>query len=255
MEQTNLALARLQWTDKPDEEQCLQVTTRVKNFAQSYRFLAAAAKQDCDAVSKLLNQGVDPDVPRSLRDQTALHIAVQNGDIQMVRLLLGKGGADIALQDSRNNNAIHFAVEKGNVEVARKLLEKNADPKALNKEGRSAIDLAKRRQDRKEIQSLLEHRPLVEGPKGVEEQEWTEPKPPTDEDGIRACRHFRATLAEFYSTGGREKRVIEKASVFEVLYEKGPESILNDVRDSKITDRPKCRWIHIPANNVRRISC
>jgi hypothetical protein len=257
VEQKNLFLARLQCANKfpnPNDIKYLQVLGLISWFAASHRFLVAVTRGNRDEVSRLLSQGVDSNV-QNRKGRTALHIAVQNDQISLVRLLLGKGSAAIALQDNKGFNALHFAVEKGSVECVRLLLEKGADAKVRNKEGHSAIDLAEHYPEKADIQSLFQNRPLVEGPSGSTEKEWTMPTPPTDPKRRHACTHFRATLAEFFLIGGKEKRNLEKhSSVFDVLYGQGPESILDDVRDSGVTEKPTCRWFHIPANNVRGIS-
>jgi hypothetical protein len=275
VEQKNIFLARLQWSSKSsgsDDTNYAQVLARVRRFENSHRFLvAAASKEEKNTVKALLDQGVDSNV-QNRGGQSALHIAVQNGNLQVVRLLLGKGSADIALQDNKGQSALHFAVQRalrfaGQVdefqrenskdelslakEVIELLLAKGVDAKATDKHGRSATDLASQN---KEIELLLEDRRLLEGPSESIKDEWRMPTPPDDPNVSNVCRNFRATLTEFFLIEGKERRSIEHASVYDVLYGQGPESILNDARPSIVKEKRTCRWFHLPANNTAWIN-
>jgi hypothetical protein len=265
VERKNIFLARLQWPNKTsgsDDTNYSQVSGLVRRFENSHRFLTAAFKQERDTVEGLLDQGVDSNV-QNRSGQSALHIAVRNDDFPMVRLLLGKGSADIALQDNKGQSALHIAVQRAlrfpgqrdelpgdKFKVVELLLAKGADAKALDRDGRSATNLADFSQN-KEIKSLLEKPPLVEGPSASITHEWRKPMPPDDPNAVSVCENFRATLTEFFLIKGRENRIIDKhASVYEVLYEQGPESILNHDRPSTLRQTRTCRWFHLPANNV-----
>ena len=69
-------------------------------------------------------------------------MAVKNVHIEMVRLLLGQGVANVAISDNEGNRAIHFAVTGNDPDVLRLLIQRNTDVKAQNNKGQSAIDLA-----------------------------------------------------------------------------------------------------------------
>ena len=258
IEKRNIFLFRLNSTGKfsaPDDSNYLRVLGLIRRFVNSHRILTAAANEADDEVSDLIEQGVDSGV-RNRSGQTALHIAIQKGHIRMARLLLGKGGADINLQDIDGQTAIHLAAEKGSSEAVDFLLRKGADVTVENKKGFLAIDLAKQRQgtNMQKVRSLLENPHLLDGPSGLTDRNWTEPIPPTDPKGHRACKHFRATLTEFFFISGEEKRNTQHPNIWEVLYGQGPESILDDGRPRDV-GQATCRWFHIPANNVSEISC
>lgn len=259
----NVFLARLPWSTKsPGSDDTKHVLDLVRRFENSRGFLDAASKREADVVKGLLDQGVDSNVQNG-SGQSALHIAVQNDDIRMVRILLGNRSTKIALQDNRGQSALHLAVQtalrpkargdglqEDKSNVVELLLEKGADAKALDKTGRSAADLANDSQN-KELKLLLAKPPLVEGPSQSMKPKWEKPKPPGNSNAVSVCKKFRATLTEFFLIGETEKRNIEKhASVYEVLYDQGPESILNDVRQPTVEEKRTCRWFHIPSNNV-----
>ena len=265
VERKNIFLARLQWSNKSsnsDDTNYSQVSGLIRRFKNSHQFLTAAFERDIGAVEALLDQGVNSNVQNG-SGQSALHIAVQNDDFPMARLLLGKGSADIALQDNKGQSALHFAVQRAlhvtvqkdelpedKFRVIELLLAKGADAKAPNKDGHSATNLADSSQN-KEIKSRLEKPLLVEGPSASTRPEWKKPEPPADRNAVSACKNFRATLTEFFLINGREHRIIDKqASVYEVLYEQDPESILKHDRPSTLKEKRTCQWFHLPANNV-----
>lgn len=191
-----------------------------------------------------------------LQDQsgeTALHKAVKHGQIEIVRLLLGKGGAKIGQKDNKGMTAIHFAVDEGHKDIVRLLLQKGADIKAQNLASQSALDLARSTNNQDaEIHVLLSNRPLIEGPSsksfyGDTERDLPEVIPL---EGIRPCKSFQATIAEFYNNGDKELRVLEQPSVYELIKSKGPDLVLEHARPEGLKATSICKWYHIPANNV-----
>jgi ankyrin repeat protein len=63
----------------------------------------------------------------TIEGRTALHIAVQNGDTDMVSLLHA-GGADVDAKDGSKINPLHLAAAKEHAAIARMLLKAGADP-------------------------------------------------------------------------------------------------------------------------------
>jgi hypothetical protein len=255
IEKRNIFLYRVNSINEfsaPNDSNYLRVLGLIRRFVNSRRLLTAAANEADEAVSDLIDQGVDSNV-RNGSGQTALHIAIQKGQIPMARLLLGRGGADINLRDNDDQTAIHLAAEKGNSETVDFLLRKGADVNVKNKRGFLAIDLANGANMQK-VRSLLKDPPLLDGPSGRISRNWTKPIPPTDPKGLEACKHFRATLTEFFFIGGEERRNTQHPNIWEVLYGQGPESILYYGRPRGV-GQATCRWFHIPANNVSEISC
>ena len=67
--------------------------------------------------------------------QTALHMAAENNLPSICSVLL-QNGVDFAAVDNRGNNALHAAVKEGHINVVRALLtESQIDAEAFNNKG------------------------------------------------------------------------------------------------------------------------
>ncbi|XP_074295719.1 ADP-ribosylation factor GTPase-activating protein AGD3 isoform X1 [Silene latifolia] len=71
-----------------------------------------------------------------------LHLACEFADIGMLELLL-QYGANVNASDSRGHSPLHRCILKGKPIAARLLLTRGADPLAMNREGKNALDIAK----------------------------------------------------------------------------------------------------------------
>ncbi|KAB8079278.1 ankyrin repeat-containing domain protein [Aspergillus leporis] len=76
-------------------------------------------------VALLLQRGVNVNV-RNSRGQTPLHIAAQNGQLDVVRLLLASQQIDVNARDQQGSTPLHLASEKGHVEVVQLLVAHGA---------------------------------------------------------------------------------------------------------------------------------
>ncbi|KAF7590226.1 hypothetical protein BBP40_003110, partial [Aspergillus hancockii] len=76
-------------------------------------------------VALLLQRGVNVNV-RNSRGQTPLHIAAQNGQLGVVRLLLASQQIDVDARDQQGSTPLHMASEKGHVEVVQLLVANGA---------------------------------------------------------------------------------------------------------------------------------
>jgi ankyrin repeat protein len=85
-------------------------------------------------------QAVDTADPRGF---TALHVAAQQHELEMMRELL-RAGADVNARNIYGNTPLWVAVfaSKGQGDAIQLLLAAGADPDALNTSGRSPRDLA-----------------------------------------------------------------------------------------------------------------
>lgn len=74
---------------------------------------------------------------------TYLMRACSLGYNQIVRLLLQHGGSDVDMRDLQGRTALHFACENGKAGATQLLLDWGADPFLEDKDGRSALDVAR----------------------------------------------------------------------------------------------------------------
>jgi hypothetical protein len=222
----------------------------VAGIQQEYGLLVSACTGQLQTVKWYLRAGRSPNT-RNQSGQSPLLLAVRNGRQNVVRLLVKIFNADVTLCDRNGQTPLHLAImhHPNKQELMETLLKRGADVNAKNIWGLSPLDLAL---PSKELSSILKKRPPVDGPSensipGV----LNDPIAPRLSDAVHACHYFRATLAEFYFVGSRERFIYDQPSVHEVLYESGPTEILEALRTPAIDkEKVMCRWFHLPANNV-----
>jgi ankyrin repeat protein len=160
---------------------------------------------------------------------------------------------------------LHRAIMNGDAELVKLLLQHGADVRIPGKDGRSAQQVADEQKE-KEFAALLRSGLLLEGPEikkeGGEGKLPETPRlvipralPPPRHNSAKmaACRAFEATVMEFY-TDDREQRYQQSAPVYDLLYGKGPQAILDAERPESVAgETPKFTWYHLPANNVRTL--
>ena len=116
----------------------------------------AAANGYADAVKRFIENGGDVNAGDK-GGYTALQYAAYNGYIEVVRVLV-ENKADVnASANKRKKSALHYAAQKGRKQIALLLLDKGADINALDKAGRTALDIALRYR-RTETGELLRQR-------------------------------------------------------------------------------------------------
>jgi hypothetical protein len=151
-----------------------------------------------------------------------------NGDIEIVKLLL-RHGADVSIRGKDGRSAQQVADERNLTDIAA-LLRSGLllEGPAIEKEGR-----AKKQQDMRFVDSSQVFPPPGENPAKM-----------------AACKAFEATIIEFY-TEDREQRYQQSAPIYELLYGKGPQGILDPDRPETVAGkRASFTWYHLPANNV-----
>jgi uncharacterized protein len=70
------------------------------------------------------------------------HRHAPGGMLAAVKYLVEELGADVNARDHEGSSAIHHAAARGDTEMIRFLVAKGADPKAINREGQTTIDMA-----------------------------------------------------------------------------------------------------------------
>jgi len=70
------------------------------------------------------------------------HNVAPTGMMAAVKYLVEELGADVNAVDHEGNTALHNAAARGDVEMILYLIEKGADPRAVNREGKTTADMA-----------------------------------------------------------------------------------------------------------------
>jgi ankyrin repeat protein len=211
-----------------------------------------------NVVKLLLQYGADCDSFNLTTNRTAFHKAVENGHIDVARTLLD-AGADIDAMISDGETVLFSAVRHRHEDAVNFLLQNGASKKIRDEEGQIhlAEDFAS---EGTPMMDLLQSDPLIQGPPIVS------PKPnskapfvaqslPADQvDKTNACCGFEGTIIDFF-IGETEQRIQKTVSIYEMLYSKGPEAIMNTAKGEKLENRKhNLRWYHLPASNVRYCS-
>ncbi|PCG93086.1 Hypothetical protein PENO1_085300 [Penicillium occitanis (nom. inval.)] len=100
--------------------------------------LIAAEKGDFDIVKFLLGEGADI-MTRDRSRRTALHVATMNKSIEIVKLLLKREPNLLDLHDMFEQTALLIAAEKGHVEIIRHLHSRGAEIEAADSTGVTAL--------------------------------------------------------------------------------------------------------------------
>lgn len=100
----------------------------------------AIGRQDLTALAEMLDTDMDPDRAGS-GGKTALMIAAQAGDLDLVARLIG-AGADVNARNEHLGTPLMFAATGGSVPVARALIERGAQVDAVAQLGWTPLLLA-----------------------------------------------------------------------------------------------------------------
>lgn len=103
-------------------------------------------------VAKLLRGGADARWATADRRWTSLHVAAQNGDQEIVQLLI-EAGANVSAAESEGWTPLHLATYGGHFDVVESLLAAGASVNQETEGGSTAVDLAVPKH--KEIATLL----------------------------------------------------------------------------------------------------
>jgi hypothetical protein len=101
----------------------------------------AVRRGDLTAVKELLRRGVDVNA-RTGGGWTPLHVAAENGRVEIAELLISSG-ADVNARTKYGSTPLHEAARRGHADVVRLLLERGADPGMVDDYGRTPLDIAR----------------------------------------------------------------------------------------------------------------
>ena len=94
-----------------------------------------------DIVGLLIGAKADKDQPTTDDGSTPLHIAIEEGNLDIVHLLV-EAGASMDVPRSDGLAPLHMAAQKGHLEIVRLLVESGADMSGATKNGTTALELA-----------------------------------------------------------------------------------------------------------------
>jgi len=123
------------------------------NTFPPYAIISASFMGDEETVREILDAGADKNVRNAFGD-TALHVAVYQDNLMIVKLLLDYGFDPDARATRNGNTPLHNAVAVNNIGAVRLLLQYGANKniKALN--GLTPLERA-RKEEKREIITLL----------------------------------------------------------------------------------------------------
>ena len=232
----------------------------------------AAFRHREDIVRLLIARGANLDIQTTDSHKTALFLATQlmqttEQNTEVAALLL-ENGASPNIQNTEGLTPLHNVVEYGQKGLMTLLLQNGADALITNNDGETARGTADMLTSGNEnLNEILDNPPvraLKQGPENYIRQ-----KPPAEPSETRreVCHKFLAHI-KYYHDGASKSR---NASVHDVLYDdellkKISVEAINDLCDDSCIELETLRekikeqvesaawkWIHLPANNVRRI--
>ena len=139
----------------------------------------------------LLCAGVDPNAVESDTYWTGLHLAVRNGDVASISVLL-EFGADPNRTDDEGWTPLHIAVQDGDVEAVVVLLAGGADGESRTDKGDTPVMLGVRLRREMAVRTLLDLGCKAGlGPGTVSAWDWLAGAPVSDLEGYGYGRELR----------------------------------------------------------------
>lgn len=137
----------------------------------------AAAKGNIDAIHRLSGEGNDMNAVNE-EGVTPLIRAVNLNQKQSVIALLDDGADINAADTTAGNTPLHHAILQGSTQLIRILLERNAQQSIPNKEGKTALDLARNAANKEILRLMNEAAPQKEAvTQKAEEKKIDVPQP------------------------------------------------------------------------------
>lgn len=110
---------------------------------EDWNLISATEQGRRPLVERLLEDGADPDMTRL---RTALHVAVENDNLEIVDLLVAHG-ADIDARDHLGRTPLFLAIVRRRPEISKVLIEADADATVTTKSGSTLLLAAAGRRD------------------------------------------------------------------------------------------------------------
>ena len=118
--------AKVCHADNEGDYTCLDLAAN-NGRTETVRYLASLREVDVN------HQG--------FQNRTALHIAVSNGRVNVVEVLID-AGADIEAKDVKGLTPLHYACDAGKLEIVQMLVEAGADVRVADNEGETCLNRA-----------------------------------------------------------------------------------------------------------------
>lgn len=90
-----------------------------------------------------------------------IHIAAQNGELNMLKTEIGKG-VNVNAEDNQGRTPLHVAAEKGHLAVVKILVENGADVNAKDNDGNTPLVYAAEKRHGEIVQYLIENKASVD---------------------------------------------------------------------------------------------
>ncbi|KAK3582870.1 hypothetical protein CHS0354_012482 [Potamilus streckersoni] len=101
----------------------------------------AARYEQIDTAKELLKSGCNPNAADET-GKTPLHEAVEKGSLEIVKILIKDGGADVNVRTRRGQTPMMIAVTMGHLEIVKTLHKLGASLNCRDQEGRTSVLLA-----------------------------------------------------------------------------------------------------------------
>ncbi|MCT4625090.1 MAG: ankyrin repeat domain-containing protein, partial [Schleiferiaceae bacterium] len=85
---------------------------------------------------------------------TVLILGAHSTNLEAIEFLYSKHPNAINLSDYKGNTALHYAVENGEIEIVKFLVSQGAEPSITNNKGKTALDLAIKKGNKEIIEML-----------------------------------------------------------------------------------------------------
>jgi ankyrin repeat protein len=128
----------------------------VPSLLAAHEIHVAAANGDLEALKAMIEADRSLLESRDDAGSTPLHVACQQGNLEMARYLLG-AGADPLAGDNENSMPIHVAAIGGNIDVMKLFLEKGIDVDIRDDNGMTPLLFAAYRPLNEMIDFLIAH--------------------------------------------------------------------------------------------------
>ncbi|KAJ5806932.1 hypothetical protein N7474_010524 [Penicillium riverlandense] len=112
---------------------------------RTFRFFEILRSGDTTAISKAIKETKDPQAANALYGTTAVHLALQCAEPEVVEFVLSSADdEDINARDREGNTPLHLAAQLGRVPLVRDLLSRpSVNDAIINYRGQMALDVAR----------------------------------------------------------------------------------------------------------------